>query len=282
MNTLATEKRIRVVAALVEGNSIRSTVRMTGIAKNTVVKLLVDLGTACLEYQHDKLVGLSCKRLQVDEIWSFVGMKQKKIPVERQGEPGIGDVWTWTAIDADTKLVPCWAIGGRDAGYANEFIRDLTARLAGRVQLTSDGHKVYVEAVEDAFGADIDYAQLVKLYGAERPDEARYSPAKCTGARRQIVTGDPDERYISTSYVERQNLTMRMHMRRFTRLTNAFSKKLANHSAAIALHFMYYNFGRIHSTLRITPAMAAGVADHVWELEEIIGLLNRSWKIEAA
>jgi IS1 family transposase len=270
------------VTALVEGNSIRSTVRMTGVAKNTVIKLLVDLGCACLDYQRCTLVNLPCKRLQVDEIWSFCYAKQKNIPPRLQEMGGIGDVWTWTAIDADTKLVPCWAIGGRDAGYAHEFIHDLASRLAGRVQLTSDGHKAYLEAIEDAFGADIDYAQLVKLYGVERESEARYSPAKCIGIKAHAVTGDPDARYVSTSYVERQNLTMRMSMRRFTRLTNAFSKKFANHAAAVALHFMYYNFARIHQTLRVTPAMEAGVADHVWTIEEIVELLERKPEIEAA
>jgi IS1 family transposase len=282
MNQLTTEKRVRVVAALVEGNSIRSTMRMTGVAKATVMKLLVDLGCACLDFQRATLVNLPCKRLQLDEIWSFCRMKQARVPPELQVMGGIGDVWTWTAIDADTKLVPCWAVGGRDAGYAHDFISDLASRLASRVQLTTDGHKPYLEAIEDAFGDDVDYAQLVKLYGAERETEARYSPAKCIGIRARAVTGNPDGRHISTSYVERQNLTMRMSMRRFTRLTNAFSKKLENHAAAIALHFAYYNFGRIHSTLRITPAMAVGVADHVWELEEIVGLLDRKPEIEAA
>ena len=271
-----------MVAALLEGYSLRSKARMTSVAINTVMKLLVDLGRACLDYQRETLVNLPCKRLQVDEIWSFCYAKQKNIPPRLQGMEGIGDVWTWTAIDADTMLVPCWMIGGRDAGYAHEFISDLASRLAGRVQLTSDGHKAYLEAVENAFGADVDFAQLVKLYGAERADEARYSPTRCIGVKSHVVTGEPDGRHTSTSYIERQNLTMRMGMRRFTRLTNAFSKKFANHAVAVALHFMNYNFARIHQMLRITPAMAAGAADHVCEIEEIVGLLDRKPAISAA
>ncbi len=273
MNKLTIEKRAAVVAALVEGNSVRPMSRMTNVARNTVLKLLVDLGRACSEYQDRALRNLACKRVQVDEIWSFVGMKQKHVPDERRGEHGIGDVWTWTAIDADTKLVPCWAVGGRDFGAAVEFIRDLAGRLPGRIQLTSDGHKPYLRAVEDAFGPEIDYAVLHKVYGAPNDGETRYSPAQCTGIEKRATTGNPDPFHI-TSYVEGQNLTMRMSMRRFTRLTNAFSKKVENHAAAVALHFMHYNFARIHGSLRVTPAMAAGVSEHVWELEEIIALLD--------
>jgi len=274
MNRLTKEQRIRVVSALVEGMSIRATVRMTGVAKNTIVKLLADLGAACAAYQDKTLRDLPCKRIECDEIWSFVGAKDKNVKPEKQSF-GIGSVWTWTAICADTKLVPSWLIGDRDGGTARNFIDDLASRLANRVQITTDGHKVYVEAIERAFGAEVDYAMLVKHYGAEnRAGEARYSPAVCTGIRKQPIIGFPEEKHVSTSYVERQNLTMRMSMRRFTRLTNAFSKKVENHCHAVALHFMHYNFARVHQTLRVTPAMAAGVADHAWEIADIVDLLT--------
>ena len=272
MNRLSATERIQVVKCLVEGNSIRATVRMTGIAKNTVAKLLVDLGHTCAAYQDESLRNLPCRRVQCDEIWSFVGAKMKNTSEEKMAQ-GWGDVWTWTAIDADTKLVPCWMVGQRGLETATEFIGDLASRLSHRVQLTTDGHRPYLEAVETAFGADIDFAQLVKIYGASGEAQTRYSPGQCIGISCNTVTGTPDPKHISTSFVERQNLTMRMSMRRFTRLTNAFSKKLENHMAAIALHFMYYNFARIHQTLRITPAMAAGVAHHVWTVEEIVALL---------
>lgn len=273
MNTLTTEKRCEIVRALVEGCSIRSTVRMTGVSKNTVAKLLVDLGTACSEYQHQAFRDLPCKRLQLDEIWSFCYSKAKNVPVEKQGQFGVGDVWTWTAICADTKLVPSWHVGSRDGDSARRFIVDLASRLANRVQLTSDGHKAYIEAVEEAFGADVDYSMLIKLYGTDPQADTRYSPGMCIGCKKENVTGNPDPRHVSTSFVERQNLTMRMSMRRFTRLTNAFSKKIENHVAAISLHFMYYNFARYHQSLRSTPAMRAGVTDHKWTVEEIVGLL---------
>jgi IS1 family transposase len=276
MNKLSTEKRAAVVAALVEGNSIRATVRMTGVAKNTVVKLLVDLGAACARYQDETLRNLPCKRLQCDEIWSFVGAKDKNVPAEKQGKFGFGSVWTWTAIDADTKLVPSFFVGTRDLGSAYTFISDLASRLLNRVQLTTDAHRPYLSAVEDAFGADIDYAMLQKLYGSDPQGEKRYSPAQCIGCKVETVTGDPDPKHISTSYVERHNLSMRMSMRRFTRLTNAFSKKVENHAAAVAVYFMYYNFGRVHQTLRVTPAMEAGVSDHVWTIAEIVALLDRA------
>ncbi len=276
MNKLTSAKRTAVVAALVEGNSIRATVRMTGVAKNTIVKLLVALGAACAGYQDETLRNLPCRRLQCDEIWSFVGAKDKNVPAEKAGTFGIGSVWTWTAIDADTKLVPSFLVGTRDLGSAFTFISDLASRLRSRVQLTTDGHKPYLSAVEDAFGGDVDYAVLQKLYGSDPAGEKRYSPAQCIGTRCEIVQGDPDPKHISTSYVERQNLTMRMSMRRFTRLTNAFSKKVENHAAAVALYFMYYNFGRVHQTLRVTPAMEAGVSDHIWTIEEIVGLLDRA------
>lgn len=274
MNKLTTDKRVAIVKALVEGNSIRSTVRMTGASKNTVVKLLVDLGTACSEYQNTVMRNLPLRRLQVDEIWSFVYSKQKNVPADHQGEFGFGDVWTFTAIDAETKLVPCWLIGLRDGGCAREFITDLASRLANRVQLTTDGHKMYLEAVEAGFGGEVDYSMLVKLYGKEQVGEARYSPSKFNGSKRTSIVGNPDREHVSTSYVERQNLTMRMTMRRFTRLTNGFSKKVENLAHSVAIHYMYYNFCRIHQTLRSTPAMRAGVADHLWTVEEMVGLLG--------
>lgn len=274
MNRLSIERRSQIISALVEGNSLRSTSRMTGAALNTVTKLLVDLGAACSEYQDKALRNLPCKRLQLDEIWSFVGVKEKNRPEGERGTWGRGDVWTWTAICADTKLIPSWLVGTRDGDSAAAFVDDLASRLAERVQITSDGHKAYLSAIENAFGTDVDFAVLQKLYGTTPEAETRYSPAKCIGCRREAVTGDPDWSHVSTSYVERANLTMRMSMRRFTRLTNAFSKKVENHAHAVALHFMYYNFGRIHSSLRVTPAMEAGVSDHVWSLEEIARLSN--------
>lgn len=255
---------------------------MTGAAVNTVVKLLTELGSACLDYQDATMRNLPCKRLQCDEIWSFVYSKAKNIPTEHAGEFGYGDVWTWTAIDAETKLIPCWHVGGRDGHDAYTFMKNLAARLASRVQLTTDGHKAYLEAVEGAFGSNIDYAMLIKLYGGSESKEAhrRYSPAECIGTDTQIIQGQPDKAHISTSYVERQNLTMRMSMRRFTRLTNAFSKKLVNHMHALALYFMHYNFCRVHKSLGKpypkTPAMAAGLADHVWDIREVVALLERS------
>ncbi len=248
---------------------------MTGVARNTVTKLLVDLGTACSEYQDRTLKNLSCKRLQLDEIWSFVYAKAKNVPAERAGEFGVGDVWTWTAIDAETKLIPSWMVGTRDGDAAKAFVNDLAGRLANRVQITSNGHSAYLQAIENAFGWDVDYAMLVKIYGAGGgQSETRYSPAVCIGCNKHRVTGNPDPKHVSTSYAERANLSMRMHMRRFTRLTNAFSKKLENHVHALSLYFQWYNFGRIHQTLRCTPAMRAGVSDHVWSIEEIVGLLD--------
>jgi IS1 family transposase len=273
MNKLTTERRIQVIAALVEGCSIRSIVRMTGTSKNTVIKLLEDVGTACANYQDEVMRNLPCRRLECDEIWSFCYAKKKNVSPEHEGIFGYGDVWTWVAIDADTKLVPCWHVGRRDAHAAYEFIYDLKARLKHRVQLTTDGLKAYVEAVEGAFGADIDFAQLIKIYGKSQ-DEVRYSPAECVGCETKVISGDPFPPMISTSYIERQNLTMRMSMRRFTRLTNGFSKKLENHMHAIALHYMYYNFVRIHQTLRCTPAMEAGVSKKLWSIDDIVKLLD--------
>jgi IS1 family transposase len=276
MNRLPLERRAQIIGLLAEGNSLRAASRLVDVSINTVTKLLLDVGAACEEYQDKTLRGLKSKRIQCDEIWSFVYAKTKNVPEAHKGEFGYGDVWTWTALDADTKLIPSWAVGRRDGFTASAFIRDLADRLANRVQLTTDGHKVYLEAVEGAFGSEIDYAMLVKMYEGDSSKgataERRYSPAVCTGSREQTITGNPDPDYISTSYVERQNLTMRMSMRRFTRLTNAFSKKVDNHKAAVALHFMHYNFARVHKTLRVTPAMEAGVADHVWSLDEIAKL----------
>lgn len=272
MNRLDNKTRRAIVSALVEGCSIRATVRMTGAAKGTVLKLLADLGRVCAEYQHDALRNLPCKRLQVDEIWSFVGKKERATSAEDKAA-GLGDVWTWTAICADTKLVPSWLVGGRDGGYAHEFMTDLASRLTGRVQLTSDGHRAYLAAVEDAFGADVDYAMCIKLFGQPVGHEARYSPPVVIGTEVEVVQGNPDRAHISTSYAERQNLTMRMSMRRFTRLTNGFSKKAENLAHAVAIHFMHYNFCRIHQTLRVTPAMAAGVSDRLWEIDDLVALL---------
>lgn len=276
MNRLSTAKRVQILASLVEGNSLRSASRMVGVSINTVTKLLVDLGTACARFQHETLRDLACKQIQCDEIWSFCYAKQKNVPKEMEGEFGIGDVWTFTAIDGDSKLILGWLVGRRDAACATEFLRDVANRLSNRVQITTDGHKMYLMAVPDAFyPQDVDYAQLVKIYGNEpKSPETRYSPAICLGIKPKAILGDPDPNHVSTSYVERQNLTMRMSMRRFTRLTNGFSKKVENHAHAIAIHFMYYNFGRIHKTLKTTPAIKAGVTDHVWSLGEIVGLLG--------
>jgi IS1 family transposase len=251
---------------------------MTGASKNTITKLLVNLGTACSKYQDEHLRNLTCKRLQVDEIWSFVACKQKNVPGHLQGQFGYGDVWTWTAIEAQTKLIPCWLIGPRDGETAKIFINDLAGRLANRVQLTSDGHKAYLQAVEGSFRGDIDYSQLVKLYGSDPEGQKRYSPAQCIGTKVVPIIGEPDPQHISTSFVERANLTMRMSMRRFTRLTNAFSKKVENLAAAVALHMLHYNYVRIHQTLRITPAMAAGVTDRLWSISDLVGLLEEAEK----
>jgi IS1 family transposase len=273
MNRLDKKKQTQIIAALVEGNSIRATCRMTGAAKGTVLKLLADIGKVCSEYQDKALKDLPCKNIQCDEIWSFCYAKEKNVPEDKQGHFGYGDVWTFTAICADTKLVPTWHIGRRDLLEATIFMKDLAGRLKNKVQLTTDGHKMYLEAVESAFGYEIDFSQLIKIYGKPIESETRYSPAQCMGAEKKAISGNPDMNKTSTSYVERQNLTMRMSMRRFTRLTNAFSKKLENLAHAVALHFMYYNFCRIHQSLRITPAMAAGVTDHVWGIEDIVKLI---------
>jgi IS1 family transposase len=279
MNRLSPERRKAVIAALVEGNSIRATVRMTGVAKNTVAKLLVDLGTVCSIYQDRVMRDLPCERIQADEIWTFCGAKAKNVPAEKRGDPNYGDVWTWVAIDADTKLVPSYRVGARDLQEAHLFMTDVAKRLRHRVQLTTDAYSTYLTAVRGAFDGDVDYAQLIKLYGStdtgRKSGAAKYSPGVCIGSHADVVSGSPDAAHISTSYIERANLTMRMSMRRFTRLTNAFSKKVENLAAAVSLHFMHYNFCRIHQSLNgQTPAMAAGVADHVWSLDELIGLLE--------
>jgi IS1 family transposase len=259
---------------LCEGSSMRSISRIVDVSINTVTKLLVDAGIACSNYQDKAFKNLTCNRIQCDEIWSFCYSKEKNTPEDLKEKFGYGDVYTWTAICADSKLVPSWYVGRRDYQSANHFIGDLAGRLTHRVQLTTDGHRAYLQAVEDSFGSEIDYAQLIKLYGNEVEAEKRYSPAECTGAIKERIQGNPDMKHVSTSYVERQNLTMRMSMRRFTRLTNGFSKKVENHCYALALYFMFYNFVRIHKTLKVTPAMEAGVTDHLWEIEDILALLK--------
>jgi len=277
MNVLPIEKRTQIINLLVEGNSMRATSRIADCSINTVTKLLEDVGAACSEYQDKAMRNLACKRIQCDEIWAFCYCKQKNVAPEHEGVLGHGDVWTWTAIDPVTKLVPSFMVGKRTAEYANAFIGDLKARLAGRIQLTTDGLKVYVDAVEDAFGKDIDFAQLVKIYGTEgqtKSDARRYSPSEFTGAEKTVKMGDPDMKHVSTSHVERQNLTMRMSMRRFTRLTNGFSKKVENLEYMVALHFMHYNFVRIHKSLHTTPAMAAGVSKKLWEISDIAALVQ--------
>jgi IS1 family transposase len=273
MNILSTDRRIQVIAALVEGNSINSITRMTGVAKHTVLNLLRDLGCASADYHHRNVRNLHVRRLQCDETWAFVGAKRKNVNPEREAE-GWGDVWTWVALDADTKLCVTYYVGDRSKYSAYNFMSDAADRIEGRPQVTTDAYRPYLEAIEYAFGTDVDYAQLHKIYGAPTPDESRYSPATCIGCDMKTVMGDPDPKHVSTSFVERQNLTMRMGMRRFTRLTNGFSKKLENHGHAVALHYMHYNFCRVHKSLRVTPAMEAGLADHVWTLEELVGLLQ--------
>lgn len=274
MNKLDHAKRAQIIHLLVEGNSMRATARITDVAFNTVAKLFIETAKVCAEYQHQVFRNLACKRLQLDEIWSFVYAKAKNVPDGKRGQAG--DVWTWVAIDADSKLVPSWRIGNRDAVTASEFVADLASRLANRVQITSDGHRPYIEAIEGAFGSDVDFAQLIKIYGETVEGQKRYSPAECLGVKKSKVIGDPDLCCVSTSFVERQNLTMRMSIRRFTRLTNAFSKKIENHAHSVALHYMHYNFCRIHKTLRVTPAMAAGVSDHVWTIDEIVRLVEQA------
>lgn len=276
MNKLPIQKRVQIINLLVEGSSLRATSRIADVSINTVTKLLVDVGKACERFHNEMVVNVSSKRIQADEIWSFVYAKQKNVPEGM--EDAAGDVWTWTAIDADTKLIVSWLVGSRDGDTANAFVHDVAARLKNRVQFTTDGLNKYLDAVEESFDGEIDFAQLQKIYGKSEnggTQERKYSPAVCTGAKKTIITGNPDPKHISTSYVERQNLTMRMHMRRFTRLTNAFSKKIENHCHAIALHFVYYNFVKIHKTLRVPPAMEAGLIKRLMTLEDVVNLVDR-------
>ncbi len=275
MNRLSSKQREQVISCLIEGCSIRSTVRMTGVAKKTVMRLVVEVGAFCADYQDKAFRNLPCRRIQVDEMWSFCYCKQKNVTPEISRERVAGDVWLWVGIDADTKLVPAWFIGQRDAVAATEFIADLEARLSNRVQLTSDGHKVYLNAVIDAFADSVDYAQLVKMYTNDAEGQRRYSPAQFVATEKIRVIGNPDPKHISTSYVERQNLSVRMTVRRFTRLTNAFSKKIENHAAAVALGYFAYNFIKVHSTLRMSPAMKAGVTDRLWEVADLVA----EWEI---
>lgn len=273
MNRLSIEKRSQVVAALIEGNSVRSTCRMTGVAKGTVLTLIANLGEACAAYHDEHVRNVRAHRVQCDEVWSFCYGKDKNVSDEQKAD-GAGSVWTWTALDADTKLIVSYLCGGRDASWGMAFMEDLASRVATRIQITTDGHRVYADAVEGAFGADVDYAMLIKLYGSPAVEETRYSPGEVIGIETKVMSGNPNPHHISTSYVERQNLTMRMSMRRFTRLTNGFSKKLANHEHMLAIYFMYYNFCRVHQSLRVTPSMEAGLSDHVWMLEELVKLME--------
>ncbi len=276
MNKLDRKARAQILGMMVEGVSMQSITRLTGASKNTVAKLLKDAGEACIAYHDSTVRNVKAKRVQCDEIWSFCGMKEKNVPARQRGQFGIGDVFTWTGLDADSKLIVSYLVGKRDARYAKLFVNDLAARLAGRVQLTTDGHKAYLRAVENAFGADVDYAMLVKLYGepSGHTTERKYSPNECCGAVKGVVCGDPDEAHISTSHIERQNLSMRMGMRRFTRLTNGFSKKIENHEYALAIYFMHYNFVRIHQSLRVSPAMAVGISEKLWSLEDVVTLIE--------
>lgn len=274
MNKLPIEKKVQIINLLVEGNSIRACTRIADVSKNTVTKLLCEVGAACWKFHDENVVALNSKRIQCDEIWSFVYSKEKNKP---EGMENAGDVWTWTAIDADSKLIVGWHVGNRDADSANTFMYDISRRLTNKVQLTTDGLHNYLEAVTDSFGSQIDFAQLVKLYGREGNTgnaEKKYSPAECIGCRKSVISGNPDPAHISTSFVERQNLTMRMHMRRFTRLTNAFSKKIENHCYAIALHFVYYNFVKIHKSLRVPPAMEVGLIKRLMTIEDIVRLTD--------
>ena len=278
MRKLDTKTRALIIRLLVEGNSIRATSRIADVSKNTVNKLLIDAGKACAKYHDENVRNVKASVIQCDEIWSFTYAKQKNVKTATAAPEGAGDTWTWTAIDSDSKLIVSYMVGGRDSEYAIEFMDDLRARLANRVQLTTDGHKAYLEAVEGAFGGDVDYAQLIKMYGdmGGKTAARKYSPAECTGIKKRTVEGSPDKALISTSYVERQNLTMRMHMRRFTRLTNGFSKKVENHMHAVALHFMYYNFVKVHQTLKVTPAMEAGLTDRLWDIADLVAIVDAS------
>jgi len=276
MNKLSTQKRAQILSMMAEGMSCRAICRLLGVGKNTIARLLAEAGQACFEYQDEHLRDLTCKKIQVDEIWSLVGSKEKNTSLEKKAE-GHGDIWTWTAICADTKLVPAWLMGGRDFEHAKMFIQDLKDRLLLRVQLTSDGHKSYLQAVEEAFGENVDFAQLVKVYGepAGTPiTQRRYSPGEYVKSYKEVIRGNPEKAYVSTSYVERNNLSIRMGNRRFTRLTNAFSKKIENHYYSMAIYFMHYNFVRIHQSLRMTPAMAAGVSKTLWTMEDVVRMID--------
>ena len=278
MNKLPLDKRVQILSMLCEGSSMRSISRITGVSINTVSKLLVDAGNACAAFHDAAVRNVKAERIQCDEIWSFTYAKQKNVKGAKSAPAEAGDTWTWTALDSDSKLIVSYLVGGRDSEYAAEFMDDLAGRLANRVQLTTDGHKAYLEAVEGAFGADVDYAMLVKLYGEPigKSAERRYSPGECCGTRKDVIEGEPDKAKISTSHVERQNLSMRMHMRRFTRLTNAFSKKFENHLHMVSLYTVFYNFVRIHKSLKVTPAMAAGVTDELLEMKDIVTLIDKS------
>jgi IS1 family transposase len=274
MNKLPSAKRAQILTLLCEGSSMRSISRIMDVSINTVSSLLVEAGKACAEHHDRTVVGVNSKRIQADEIWSFCYAKQKNVAAAKAAPEDAGDVWTWTALDADSKLIVSYLIGGRDAEYANDFMQDVASRLTSRVQLTTDGHRAYLEAVEGAFGADIDYAMLIKHYGAPVGALGRYSPGECTGIELRRVEGRPTEKHVSTSYVERQNLTMRMSMRRFTRLTNGFSKKVENHTHMVALYATWYNFVRQHKTLRCSPAMAAGLSVTLWGTADVVALID--------
>jgi IS1 family transposase len=273
MNKLPPEQRAQALQMMAEGISLRAITRLIGISRTTLIKLLEDAGEAFSEYQDRTLMNLACKRIQVDEAWAFCYAKQKNVPTAKAAPEGAGDIWTWVGLDAQSKLAVSWYVGGRDSEAAMIFMDDLAKRLANRVQLTSDGHKAYLEAVEGAFGSDIDYAMLVKVYGPALEGQRRYSPAECIGAVKHRVEGNPDPKHVSTSFSERQNLSMRMGNRRMTRLTNAFSKKAENHAHMMAIYFMHYNFVRIDQTLKITPAMAAGVTPKLWEMADLVKVL---------
>ncbi len=280
MNKLDARTRSLIIRLLVEGNSIRATSRIADVSKNTVNKLLIDAGKACSNFHNGHVRNVESRNVQCGEIWSFCYAKQRNVKIAKNAPEGAGDVWTWTAIDADSKLIISYLVGGRDSEYAIEFMDDVASRLANWVQMTMDGFRLYVDAVKGAFGGDIDYAQLVKIYGAPlEAQKGRYSPAECASTRKMKIKGYPAIENVSTSYVERQNLTMRMHVRRFTRLTNAFSKKVENHAYAVALHFMYYNFIKVHHTLRVTPAMAAGLTDHLWDIDDIVALVDANEEV---
>ncbi len=281
MNKLPTEKRAQALQMMAEGISLRAMTRLTGISRTTLIKLLEDAGQAFSEYMDRTLVNLPCRRLQLDEVWAFCYAKQKNVAMAKAAPKGAGDIWTWVALDADTKLAASFYVGARDGAAALDFVSDLAPRLASRVQITTDGLKAYVEAVEESFGADVDYAQLVKIYGEAPEGQRRYSPAVCTGAIKHKVEGNPDPKHVSTSYVERSNLSIRMGNRRMTRLTNAFSKKAENHAHMMAIYFMHYNFVRIHQTLKITPAMAAGVTSKLWEMSDMVAILE-AWEAAQA